>query len=65
MQQFKFWKIFRVSFLFGVFGYRYKLYVKMVTEGLTHLEEQKNSQCEQSEEPRTGDSAAAAVDMGQ
>lgn len=37
----------------------------MVTEGLNQLEERKKSKREQSEEPRTGDSAAAAVDMGQ
>lgn len=60
MQQLKLWKIFRVSSLSCVFGCRYKLYVKMVTEGFNQLEEWKQSQ---SEEPRSGDSAA--VDVGQ
>uniref|UniRef100_A0A8C4P0E3 Clustered mitochondria protein homolog n=1 Tax=Dicentrarchus labrax TaxID=13489 RepID=A0A8C4P0E3_DICLA len=48
--------------------HRYELYVKMVAQGLSQLEEQ-NEATEQSEEPvckpRTGDTATAGADMGE
>lgn len=52
------------SSLCCVFCCRYELYVKMVSQGLIQLEEQDKS-TEQSEELRTGDSAAVAADTGE
>ncbi|XP_035522941.1 clustered mitochondria protein homolog isoform X2 [Morone saxatilis] len=42
--------------------HRYELYVKMVSQGLSQLEEQ-DKVTEQSEEQRTGDTATAGADM--